>query len=433
MNGRPLPLLLWLSVASFLGCANVKVHKVPVADRIAGNDENITGFRYYLNRPYLTVSRKVPVSVTYVPVSLAAYPADPAKPFPTDYDIVLVSQLPGPDGKFPVFDRTGNPRPDINASKDVKLIPVSTTGGGDRTTLTVEKVLNTVYLALFTELQKYCEAKSIKFPEVTTLDKLKEFILDKDSLKTDLGQKSDKLVDHAVDRGIQGLTGILKDAEITGFKKDKRDTIIDVAKKNLGLSGKGDTPATQKGFAGLSFTAADQGDSTKNPPAAPAPAAPDVFQVAFLPDFEEQYAIHNCNFLAVTKYKYTFCNGTELVSMAGSYDSTDVPVKIIETVGKLVEAAGAIAKAKLGGAAKSELGYAEGGATARFWIRTEQSIEPGIYRIQKSWERAAAVTAAPVHPEQVPGLFSDVGLPLVTSVSVIGKDQHDKEVENLYK
>ena len=165
------------------------------------------------------------------------------------------------------------------------------------------------------------------------------------------------------------------------------------------------------------------------------PPSSEAFQVAFLPDFEEQYAIHNCNFLAVTKYKYTFRNGTELVSMAGSYDATDVPVKILETVGKLVEAAGAVGKAKLGGGiAKADLALTTaGGGTANFWIRTERAIEPGLYRIQKSWERIGGTKVEEIQPDHACGLLSDVGLPIVTSVSVIDKLQHEKEIQGLYK
>ena len=62
-----------------------------------------------------------------------------------------------------------------------------------------------------------------------------------------------------------------------------------------------------------------------------------------LPDFEEQYAIRNKNFLAKTQYKYTFAHGTELDAMSGSYSAVDVPVKILETVGNLITAAGAVA------------------------------------------------------------------------------------------
>jgi len=59
----------------------------------------------------------------------------------------------------------------------------------------------------------------------------------------------------------------------------------------------------------------------------------------------------------------------------------------------------------------------------------EQSIEPGIYRVQKSWERAAGTTLTGLPEEQLCGLLSDVGLPLVGSIAVIDADTHKKETE----
>ena len=57
------------------------------------------------------------------------------------------------------------------------------------------------------------------------------------------------------------------------------------------------------------------------------------FQVIFLPDFEEQYAVRNKNFLAKTQYKYNLSHGTQLDTISGSYSAVDVPVAIIETLG----------------------------------------------------------------------------------------------------
>ena len=136
------------------------------------------------------------------------------------------------------------------------------------------------------------------------------------------------------------------------------------------------------------------GQSTSAKTASTNPNDGMAIQVIFLPDFEEQYAIRNKNFLAKTQYQYTFSHGTELDTMSGTYGAVDVPVKILETIGNLITAAGSVATQKLtggGGAAKSasSSGFGGTGDAPTFYIRTKLVIEPGVYRLQKSWERAA--------------------------------------------
>lgn len=156
-----------------------------------------------------------------------------------------------------------------------------------------------------------------------------------------------------------------------------------------------------------------------------------AIQVAFLPDFEEQYVIRNKNFLAKTKYQYDFRNGMQLAGVAGSYNATDVPVKVLETVGNLITAAGKVAETALsqpitpGGEGKFR--FASDGQVIRdsFFIKIEQAIEPGMYRVQKSWERVQASPGMPI--DQISGLFSDVGLDLVETTSILTRDQYEKE------
>jgi hypothetical protein len=440
-----LPFLASALVGFGFGCANVKVHKVPVADRVAETDNHVKGFRYYLNRPYLAVTRKVPISTTYIPTAIAAY--YPKFPDKTSYEIVLVSQIPK-DGRFEVYDGQGQLRREIDAgSKSVILIAVKTSGNDTPSGLKLDVAQDIITVAFRKSFDEYVKTKKIKMdPTDTDYSPVVAAIIGKsdtpNSVKQDLQNfKSDykTIAERAVDRGIAPANDLLKKLEKPvdpTFATDKRQKMIDdiVAKLSAAAAPaapKSDSPAVAPA---LVYADSGQTDSKKDPAATP-PPSPDAFQVAFLPDFEEQYAIHNCNFLAVTKYKYTFRNGTELVSMAGSYDATDVPVKILETVGKLVEAAGAVGKAKLGGGiAKADLALTTaGGGTANFWIRTERAIEPGLYRIQKSWERIGGTKVEEIQPDHACGLLSDVGLPIVTSVSVISKDQHDKETQSLYK
>jgi hypothetical protein len=151
--------------------------------------------------------------------------------------------------------------------------------------------------------------------------------------------------------------------------------------------------------------------------------------VIFLPDFEEQYAIKNCNFLAKTHYKYTFRNGTTLVSMAGVYDSTDVPIQIVETIKALVTAAGEVAKTRLGAfPVTPKTGFLAGApaaTTADYFLRFEQAIEPGVYRVQKSWEEVAVAEHDGLPQGDICGLFAAIGLRVHESVSVITGKEHD--------
>jgi hypothetical protein len=48
-----------LVLATATGCANLETRKVPLADRLNGADDKYKGFRYYLSRPYMVVSRRV--------------------------------------------------------------------------------------------------------------------------------------------------------------------------------------------------------------------------------------------------------------------------------------------------------------------------------------------------------------------------------------
>jgi hypothetical protein len=51
--------LAFLALAAASGCANLEARKVPLPDRLAGTDARYKGFRYYLSRPYIVVSRRV--------------------------------------------------------------------------------------------------------------------------------------------------------------------------------------------------------------------------------------------------------------------------------------------------------------------------------------------------------------------------------------
>jgi hypothetical protein len=335
-------LLVAAASAASLGCANVKVNKVSVEDRLSGNDLNVKGFRYYLNRPYVVVGRQISAGTIYVPVI-------PVKQ-------IAAIQKPSPAKTAPPAD---------------------------------EKYLR--FLA---------------------------------AVSDDENQGSFRVYDsegHWVDTVPHGQYAY-GPVQITPPDPP--------AKPPAGMAFAANQPPTNNPGT------TDQ--KTTTPPTQPA----DAIQVLFLPDFEEQYAIYNKNCQAKTKYKYTFNNGTELVSMAGSYNSTDVPVMLVETVGQLLQAAGQIAMTAVqpasalthAAAPSGRHNFAADGTKdltnanpIMYYLKIEQVLEPGIYRVQKSWEQVAHTPVGGLSPPQFACLFADIGLEIREVTSIITSTQHDKE------
>src|SRR4029450_1925794 len=62
-------------------------------------------------------------------------------------------------------------------------------------------------------------------------------------------------------------------------------------------------------------------------------------QVVMLPDFEEQYAIRNRNVAAKSTYDLHFTDGWQLDSVNGTWNSTELPIRILESITKVIKAA----------------------------------------------------------------------------------------------
>jgi hypothetical protein len=445
----------WVSIAVtaalLAGCANVKVHKVDVQDRIDGKDQHVKGFRYYLTRPYLVVARRVPVSVAYIPVAPGLYPASdvpkPGQPLPPHLELVLVAVVPDAKGAYAVYDRAGHPRPDISPGR-VYVLPQAGTGGGPIIP-NLDAILPHLSDAIAAEVATRAVAagtdlKLTDDEKKTLTDRLRTaFATAANQAGSDLKKYiTQKAVEDTIKEGINvAVTEGNKFLKDKGSAKQLALSAADLADAyQMVLAAVTAKPGAKPPAVALPFGAAatldtkPQANAPKAPAAAPGSPPPadgtpgGDFQVIFLPDFEEQYAINNVNVLAKTKYKYTFRNGTELESMAGSYNATDVPVKIVETVGRLVQAVGEVAKTRLtdlpvGARAMIDM---TAKPTAAFYLRVEQGIEPGVYRVQKSWERAAAEPLDGLAPDQVCGLFAEIGLPINETVSVITGTEHDQ-------
>ena len=118
-----------LLAGTLTGCANVKVEKVDLQKRIDGQDQCVKGFRYYLTRPYLVVGCRVTVSTTYIPASIAVFPAGAkaglGQPLAPGTELVLVAQVPDDQGKYRVYDRAGKLRPDLRPGQ-VRILQAGT-------------------------------------------------------------------------------------------------------------------------------------------------------------------------------------------------------------------------------------------------------------------------------------------------------------------
>lgn len=141
-------------------------------------------------------------------------------------------------------------------------------------------------------------------------------------------------------------------------------------------------------------------------------------QVAMLPDFEEQYRIKNINCLAHSKYKYSFANGWALTSATGSYDSTEVAVRLLQSLSKVIDSARKISNARTEARGSgSPRTYVEAGRSDLVLVAVArtQYVMPGVYKLLKSWERAAC---NPHHPQGGCGILGDMGLPVITQIEV---------------
>jgi hypothetical protein len=154
--------------------------------------------------------------------------------------------------------------------------------------------------------------------------------------------------------------------------------------------------------------------------------------VVFLPDFDEQYAVNNCNVLAKSSYGLRFRDGWQLVGVDGKFDSTTVAIALLQTIDSAIQTAQSLAttaldtRAKLEAAQKKVNNIVNRDARGRpmpyvvLEVKRERVIPPGLYRINKPWEVEEG--AAPCGP----GLLGKMGLPTVEMVSVTKAEVHDQ-------
>jgi hypothetical protein len=145
--------------------------------------------------------------------------------------------------------------------------------------------------------------------------------------------------------------------------------------------------------------------------------------IVFLPDMDEQYAVHNRNWLAKSSYDLQFKDGWKLEGVDGSFDSTTVAIALLETIDSALSSAKKVALAGIETrpgavplAAKEDapLPYMvprKSDGPLMMEVHRETYILPGLYRINKPWEMGGIDTSAGC------GFLTKLGLDTVTMVA----------------
>ena len=134
---------------------------------------------------------------------------------------------------------------------------------------------------------------------------------------------------------------------------------------------------------------------------------------------------------ANSKYGYTFRDGASLAVATGNYNSTVVPVEFLNSVQNLIQQVAAVRarsiKERLPAGADARSGFAPEPSNV-FYVRTSQFIEPGLYRLQKSWEQPPADPG--LAPDRCVGLLTDLGFAVSESHRVLTEGEYREYVQN---
>ena len=180
----------------------------------------------------------------------------------------------------------------------------------------------------------------------------------------------------------------------------------------------------------LSDTAAT-GAASNTEVVAPAPAAAGQqssasagdFEIVFLPDLDEQYAVEHKNCLAESDFKLRFKDGWQLTGVSSDVDNTQVALEVLNTIDTAIESAKSLSVAgidrqarALEAAADNSNPNALASDKAKSFlipikIVQKTYIDPGMYRIQKPWEAGGQQMGGS-------GLLTQLGLPQTVEVSI---------------
>lgn len=137
----------------------------------------------------------------------------------------------------------------------------------------------------------------------------------------------------------------------------------------------------------------------------------------YLPDFDEQYAIKSRNIIAKTDFRLDFGEGSELLGVSAEHDTTALALAVLRTIDKVINSEKDIQEAKIDRAVaiqgeKKGAEFADKDRGVEYYFLVETTyIKPGMYRLNKPWECAAATTGGC-------GLLTKLGLPTVVTVEM---------------
>ncbi|GAC1463480.1 MAG: hypothetical protein NVSMB9_01030 [Isosphaeraceae bacterium] len=410
MRGRCIAMTVL--VASATSCANVHVKKVSLDKRIENKDNHVHGFRYYVSRPYVVVDMAIPVATTQWMARLVRVtPKRVGVVKPPWWDdkkeemFMLQGLAPEVGNEHFLYDLAGTPV-GVLAKADYDIIVVKEE---QQPTKSAQEKDQTPKAEPTTKSgqEKDPPTNATPQPATTTPTPPSSAPVLRPPGAGPGTSQAPKLDPSRLMADVQAL----HDAQLKQARVGGTQTI----------------PVKTTPLSNVTGAASDMVSTSVLLGAKDAPVSDnDHIQVAFLPDFEEQLAIHHTNFAAYNKYELHFNDGWALDGYSGNFNATQVPVAILQTIQHILGVAAdyqaAVLKANPSGG--KSMGAADVMATGRvpnnevlFYLQKRLQIEPGVYRVQKSWERVAVPDRA-IAPTVASGLLSDLGIPVVETTQV---------------
>jgi hypothetical protein len=356
-----------------LGCSNLAVTKVPVAERTANCDDQ-QGFRYYLNRPYLAVKEPILITETRSLVLV-----DPVRAAPSSKSQLPSKKLSGDQAsEAELTFLTGPRRGSAVRLADLRL---ENPGSGLVRTVSPEE-LEKIGIVLASS------CRQVEKPEAAPVEKLPPPA----AISASFGDGS---VTASGGGALRADSGSMAQPGVALAVSSATTAAIDVPTANAPTAG-----AALKG----------------------------KMEVLYLPDLDEQYAIKSKNFLAKSAFGLAFKNGCELTEVQGEHDATTLTIAILNQIQAAIGAAQGVEQARIQQQAKllqanqpSPTGMysgldvskaAQDGQRPVVQLIERTWIKPGVYRLNKPWEIKGAGDLKPIGC----GLLAKLGLPTVVDI-----------------
>jgi len=383
-----------LILLSGAGCSNLVVKKVPLDKRIAGTDDHLKGFRYYLNRPYLMVNDKILLKET---------------------KSLIVARKNGATGQMIGTFLDGprrNQKINVGDSKKTQqTVAVSQ--------VTPEELAK--MKAVLVARNKFASASGHvgKTPTEGALH-------DESIVRTQHTEAAAPPPVQSPQLPAPSPPGTPPNGSPQATGQTANVSINVVGGAAFGGANASDTSFGAAAPAATTGTSLGAVDVTPIPiPGTGTPTTHSLvgnMQIVYLPDLDEQYVIKSKNTLAKSAFGLTFNDDSTLGAVEGNHDATTLTVSLLEQVDKAITAAQGVLGAEITQQSKSvpstgkapSLGSgAPNGPAASADVQYYQYIErcyirPGLYRLNKPWEMGGD------QAEMVGfGLLAKLGIPYV--------------------